>query len=100
MKSSAGSQAALGGHWVAASQNIAYAGNFVEERANLEPLGSICHMGSHRLLLREKGPGLFFKVGHLSIHPKEGSEGSPYPLVQQDGRWKTTDEDRVSVPDG
>lgn len=83
------------------SEQLRYARSFVEECGKLDPLGLVCYMGSHRQLLREKGrPDLVFNVGLLSIQPKDGADGRRHALVQLDGRWETTDEDRVSVPDG
>ncbi|QOZ36988.1 helix-turn-helix domain-containing protein [Bradyrhizobium sp. CCBAU 53421] len=83
------------------SEQLRFARSFVEECMKLETLGFICHLGSHRQVLREKGrPDLTFNVGLLSIQPKEGAQGRRYALVQLEGRWEATDEDRVSLPEG
>jgi transcriptional regulator with XRE-family HTH domain len=83
------------------SQRVEYARGFVEQCAQLEALGLVCHMGHHRQVLREKGrPDLVFTVGLMSTQPKEGAQGRRYALVQLEGKWETVDEDRVPLPKG
>jgi transcriptional regulator with XRE-family HTH domain len=82
------------------SEQLQYARGFVEQCAQLEALGFVCHIGQHRQVLRQKDHAdLVFNVGLLSIQPKEGAEGRRYALVQLDGGWETTKEDRVPLPD-
>jgi transcriptional regulator with XRE-family HTH domain len=74
------------------SQRLEYARNFVDQCAQLEQFGLICHMGHHRQVLREKGRSdLTFVVGLLSIQPKEGVEGRRYALIHLEGKWETVD---------
>jgi transcriptional regulator with XRE-family HTH domain len=83
------------------SQRLEYARSFVEQAAQLESFGFLCHMGHHRQVLREKGrPDLLFMVGLLSILPKQGAEERRYGLVQLEGKWETAAEDRAPLPDG
>jgi transcriptional regulator with XRE-family HTH domain len=82
------------------SQRVEYARSFVDQCAQLEEFGLLCHMGHHRQVLREKGRSdLTFVVGLLSIQPKEGAEGRQYALIHLEGKWETVDEDRVSLPE-
>lgn len=79
------------------SQCLEYARNFVDQCAQLERFGLLCHMGHHRQLLREKErPDLTFVVGLLSIQPQEGVEGRRYALIHLESKWETVDGDRAS----
>jgi transcriptional regulator with XRE-family HTH domain len=82
------------------SEQLRYARGFAEQCAQLEAFGLVCYMGHHRQLLCQKGHAdLVFNVGLLSIQSKEGAEGRRFALVQLEGNWETTKEDRVSLPD-
>jgi transcriptional regulator with XRE-family HTH domain len=82
------------------SQRLEYARSFVDQCAQLEQFGLLCHMGHHRQVLREKGQSdLTFVVGLLSIQLNEGAEGRRYALIHLQGKWETVDEDRVSLPE-
>ena len=82
------------------SQRLEYARSFVDQCAQLEQFGLLCHMGHHRQVLREKGQSdLTFVVGLLSIQLNEGAEGRRYALIHLQGKWETVDEDRISLPE-
>lgn len=92
----------LDGVWsdLGMSDQLRYARSFVEQCSQLEALGFVCHLGRYRQLLRQKGyDDLVFNVGLLSIQPKDSIEGRRYALVQLEGGWETTKEDRVHLPD-
>ena len=83
------------------SQQLDCARGFVEQCAQREALGYLCHIGSHQQVLRETGrPDLGFVVGLLSIQTKEGSDGRRYALVQPEGKWETVEADRPALPEG
>jgi hypothetical protein len=81
------------------SEQLRYARGFLEQSTQLEAFGLVCYMGHHRQLLRQKDHAdLVFNVGLLSIQSKEGATGRRYALVQLEGNWETTKEDRVVLP--
>jgi hypothetical protein len=83
------------------SEHVEYARSFVEQCAQLEPLGLVCYIGHHRQVLRERGrPDLVITVGLMTMQPKVETEGRRYALVQLGGKWETVDEDRVPLPEG
>jgi transcriptional regulator with XRE-family HTH domain len=81
------------------SQRLEYARSFVNLCKRIEEHGYVCHMGSHRQRLQEKGQSdLVFTVGLMSIQPKEGADGTRYALVQLEGRWESLEKDRAPLP--
>jgi transcriptional regulator with XRE-family HTH domain len=80
------------------SQRLEYARSFIDLCKRIEEHGYVCHIGSHRQRLQEKGqPDLVFTVGVMSIQPKEGADGTRFALVQLEGRWESLEEDRAPL---
>ena len=82
------------------SDRLHYARNFVDLCKELEGHGYLCHMGTHKQLLREQGRSdLVFVVGLMSLQPKGEVDGRRYALVHLEGRWETAMEDRIRLPE-
>jgi transcriptional regulator with XRE-family HTH domain len=80
------------------SDRLSFARDFVELCEELEAQGFLCHMGSNRQVLREKGrPDLVFDVGVLSFQPKSNADGKRYALITLEGNWETIAEDRAPL---
>ncbi|RWB70769.1 MAG: XRE family transcriptional regulator [Mesorhizobium sp.] len=81
------------------SQQLEYARSFVDLCQQIEEHGYVCYMGSHRQRLRENGrPTLVFRVGVMTIQPKEGVDGTRCALIHLEGGWESLDADRVLRP--
>ena len=79
-----------------ATERLRYAREVATMCGTLEEEGYLCHGGSHRQQLRERGrPRLVFTVGLLSILPKAESQETRFALVELDGAWETLEEDRL-----
>lgn len=83
-----------------ASDQLRYGRNFLEICGELEQHGYLCHMGTHRQMLRTKGrPDLNFVVGLVCLLPRGESDGRRYAIIHLDGGWETVMEDRIQLPD-
>jgi transcriptional regulator with XRE-family HTH domain len=81
------------------SQRVEYAREFVKLCQQIEEMGYICYMGSHRQQLRQKGRSrMIVTVGVMTILPREGAGGTRYAMIELEGAWETMDEDRVALP--
>lgn len=79
-----------------ASQQLEFARSCVEMIAQFEKLGFLCHMGHHKQVLRVKGHSdLVISVGLLSIQSKLEAGGTRYAIVELEGEWEKSDEDRM-----
>ena len=82
------------------SDRLQYARNFIDLCKELEEHGYLCHMGSHKQLLREQGrPDLVFVVGLMCLQAKKDANERRYALVHLEGRWETMPADRIQLPD-
>jgi transcriptional regulator with XRE-family HTH domain len=80
------------------SQRVEYAREFIKYCQQIEALGYVCYMGSHRQQLRQKDrPRMIFTVGLMTILPKEGAQETRYAMVELEGAWENMEEDRVSL---
>ena len=82
------------------SERLSYARSFAELCQDIEGQGYVCHIGSHRQRLREKGkPDIIFDVGLMVLLPKDQADGERVVMVQLDGAWETLEQDRFQVPE-
>ena len=80
------------------SQRLEYAREFVKLCQQIEDMGYVCYMGSHRQQLRQRDRSrMIWTVGLMTILPKDGQEGRRYAMVQLDGAWENMEEDRVPL---
>lgn len=80
------------------SQRLEYAREFVKLCQQIEEMGYVCYMGSHRQQLRQKDRShMIWTVGLMTILPQDGPEGTRYAMVQLDGAWENVEEDRVAL---
>jgi hypothetical protein len=78
------------------SQRVQYAREFVQRCKQIEGLGYVCFMGSHRQQLRQKDRArLVFTVGLMTVLPKE--QATRFAMIQLEGAWESMEEDRVSL---
>lgn len=79
------------------SQRVEYAREFVKLCQQIEGMGYVCYMGSHRQQLRQKdGSRVIFTVGLMTVLPKD-VEATRYAMVQLEGAWESIEEDRVPL---
>lgn len=79
------------------SQRVEYAREFVKLCQQIEGMGYVCYMGSHRQQLRQKDRSrMIFTVGLMTVLPK-AAEGTRYAMVQLEGAWESMEEDRVPL---
>jgi transcriptional regulator with XRE-family HTH domain len=80
------------------SQRLSYARGFADQCQEMERFGYLCHMGSHKQRLREKGkPDLIFDVNVMVILPKV-QDGTRYAMIELEGAWETLESDRIGLP--
>ena len=78
------------------SQRVEYAREFAQLCKQIEALGYVCLMGSHRQQLRQKDRSrLIFTVGLMTVLPK--GQDTRLAMVQLEGGWESMEEDRVSL---
>ena len=79
------------------STGAVIAREFVKLCQQIEGMGYVCYMGSHRQQLRQKDRSrMIFTVGLMTVLPKE-AEGTRYAMVQLEGAWESMEEDRVPL---
>lgn len=79
------------------SQQVEHAREFVNLCQQIERMGYVCYMGSHRQQLRQRdGSRMILTVGLMTVLPKEG-DGPRYAMVQLEGAWESMEEDRVTL---
>jgi transcriptional regulator with XRE-family HTH domain len=80
------------------TDQLAFARACADECSQLENLGYICQIGSHKQVLRDRGqPDLVFIVGLLTVHKKTDGELARFAMIHLEGRWETVAEDRMPL---
>lgn len=80
------------------SQRLDYGREFIEYCRDIEKLGYLCFMGSHKQQLRDNDrPRLVFSVAVMVILPKGDAPEKRYAMIQLEGGWETLEEDRSAV---
>ncbi len=80
------------------SGRVDLAHEFADLCEQIEALGYVCFMGSHRQQIRQKdGSRMVFTVGLMSVLPTKDAAETRFAMVELEGAWETMEEDRVSL---